>query len=329
MQLLFLNVNYIVSGGAGYLGAHLVYSLLEEGHKITIFDDLSRAPRQPMPSPVEFVNLDISDGSAMERIRFTKRIDGFFHLAAKKSVNESMLNPALYEQVNVVGTQNILNLCLRNEIEAVVLTSSAAVYGSLEKKEEILETDPTVPISPYGLSKLNAERMLTKYVEEGSIKGAILRCFNLAGARESNLLDLHGENVIPILVKAINDEQTFKIFGNSLATPDGTCVRDYIHVEDVSMAHTKAMEKLQSAPSGYIDTFNIASKSGTSTLSLVKAFESLIGRRVQYQFDLPRKGDVEFSIGDNSKANKILNWTPKHGLDRIVKDSWEANLSSQ
>lgn len=326
--MLSLGVNYIVSGGAGYLGSHLVTILLEEGHTVIIFDNFSRSTLQLVSASLIYIDIDISQKSAMEDLHLPKKVDGFFHVAGRKSVNESMANPDLYEKVNVIGTQNILDFCIKHEIEAVVLTSSAAVYGSLEKASEISEMDPTHPISPYGMTKLRAEQVLTNYTTNGSIKGMVLRCFNLAGVEDHKLFDFKGENVIPILMDAINNDQPFNIYGESLPTPDGTCVRDYVHVKDVAIAHSKAMEKLMSAPLGYIETLNISSKMGTSMLNLIQEFEHMIGHSVKYRFVAPRKGDVYFSVGDNSKATDLLKWIPTYGINRIVEDSWRANLSN-
>ena len=326
--MLFLNVNYIVSGGAGYLGAHLVTLLIQEGHRVTVFDNTSNGSLNRLSSAAEIVNVDVSNLASFEQFQISKKIDGFFHLAAKKSVYESMTNPSLYEKVNVIGTKNVLDFCVNQKIENLVLTSSAAVYGLLEKFDKILESDPTVPISPYGLTKLHAEEVLNSYVESGLIKGIALRCFNLAGARNNMMFDFEGENVIPIILRAINHKRVFQVFGSNLATPDGTCVRDYIHVEDAALAHMLAMKRLEVNKSHSFEALNISSGLGVSLLELIGEFEVLIGKQIAIEFQAARVGDTQVSIGDKTKATSMLGWVPRNKIQKIVSDSWKANLSN-
>ena len=325
--VLLLNVKYIVSGGAGYLGTHLVFLLSDEGHDVTVFDDLSHGFVNRLPSGVEIVNVDVSDRATLEKLISPTSVDGFFHLAAKKSVRESMINPNLYEETHVLGTRNIIEFCIKNGIENFVLTSSAAVYGSLEKSGKITESDPANPISPYGLSKLKAEEELKRYVENSTIKGIALRCFNLAGTRDSKIFEADGENVIPILLRAIQKHENFKIFGSNLSTPDGTCVRDYVHVEDVAHAHLLAMKKLESDSSHQYIALNISSGRGVSILELIRKFEGLVGNQIKIEFHDPRKGDTQLSVGDNSKANLTLGWEPQYNIDRMAADSWKAQFA--
>ena len=326
--MLFLYVNYIVSGGAGYLGAHLVTLLIEEGHSVTVFDNLPHGSINRLAPEVGIVHVDISSEESLRQFRTSQKIDGLFHLAAKKSVSESMTNPLLYEKVNVIGTKNILDFCVNWKIENIVLTSSAAVYGSLEKLDKISESDPTDPISPYGLTKLRAEEVLSGYVNNGLIKGIALRCFNLTGARNGKMFDFQGENVIPILLRAINQKRFFQVFGSNLSTPDGTCVRDYIHVADAALAHLLAMKKLEADSSQTFHAINISSGVGVSLLELIAEFELIIGEQIEVEFQAAREGDTQVSIGDKTKANLILGWVPQHKIQKIVSDSWEANLSN-
>jgi UDP-glucose 4-epimerase len=317
-------MRYIVTGGAGYLGLHLVDALIANGHSVIILDNLSNGKRHQLNARTTFFEIDISDASQFIKISDLGNVDGVFHLAARKSVVESINNPELYDHVNVGGTKNVFDFCLRNQINSVVFASSAAVYGNLEKREPITEQDATFPSSPYGVSKLKSEEIARKYTQETSIYVRVLRFFNLAGAGKPEYFDFSGENVIPIILRSIKNRDVFRIFGTHLQTADGTCVRDFVHVQDVVEAMILSMGQAESKQEESFEILNISSGIGLSVKELLMHFESLLNRPIEFQGAPPRNGDVHSSIGDNRRARELLQWEPRRKINQIIRESIDA-----
>ena len=270
-----LYVNYLVVGGNGYLGLHLVDQLLSKGHGVFVFDNKAENIRFQRNNKVNYIFGDITSEFDFNRLNSYPKFDGIFHLAAKKSVSESMINPELYDRVNIKGTQNVVRYCLANGIRNVVFTSSAATYGPCDTHIPIIETSPTNPINPYGTTKLKGEEILADAVSRDQVSAVSLRVFNIVGASNPNYFDIKGENVIPIMLRSIFLKEVFTIFGFDLDTKDGSSVRDYVNVSDVAAAHLNAMDYLHSSPSGTYVCANISSGIGTSMLDLVKGFNLL------------------------------------------------------
>ena len=314
-------VRFLVTGGAGYLGSHLVTQLIEQGYEVIVFDDYSGSLKSVHPSIVKQIHGSINSMIDLEKLDSLGNIDGVFHLAAKKSVKESEKNRELYWDVNVNGTKTLLRYCSDRKIPKVVFTSSAAVYGSLDLSRPILETDPTLPINVYGATKIEGENLVRRYCLENNSSAISLRLFNLSGADSPVLFDENGENVIPIILRCLEDRSVFEIFGSDLPTPDGSCLRDYVNVFDAAAAHLKAMEFLIKSEGNISLEMNIASGVGVSVKQLIKIISTISRREVFQAESSRREGDPISSIGDSSRAALLLNWKAERDINRIVRES--------
>ncbi len=313
----------LVIGGAGYIGSHVVKDLLANGHEVTVFDNLSSGHRCNLFPNAAMAEGDITDPEALRRV-MRKGFDGVVHLAAKKAVGESMENPQKYAVNNLSGTINILNAMADNNIKYLVFSSSAAVYG-IPQYLPIDERHPTEPINFYGFTKLDIEKLMNWYDRLKGIKYIALRYFNAAGYDESGDirgLDTAPQNLLPIIMEAaIGKRDKLKIFGNDYDTPDGTCIRDYIHVSDLASAHTAALNYLQEKNRSEI--LNLGTETGTSVLEMLKAAEKVIGRPIAFEFAPRRPGDPARLTASAQTAQQLLNWKPRHSdIDNIVRSTW-------
>ncbi len=313
----------LVIGGAGYIGSHVVKDLLANGHEVTVFDNLSSGHRCNLFPNAAMAEGDITDPDALRRV-MQKGFDGVVHLAAKKAVGESMENPQKYAVNNLSGTINILNAMADNNIKYLVFSSSAAVYG-IPQYLPIDERHPTEPINFYGFTKLDIEKLMNWYDRLKGIKYIALRYFNAAGYDESGDirgLDTAPQNLLPIIMEAaIGKRDKLKIFGNDYDTPDGTCIRDYIHVSDLASAHTAALNYLQEKNRSEI--LNLGTETGTSVLEMLKAAEKVIGRPIAFEFAPRRPGDPARLTASAQTAQQLLNWKPSHSdIDNIVRSTW-------
>ncbi len=313
----------LVIGGAGYIGSHVVKDLLANGHEVTVFDNLSSGHRCNLFPNAAMAEGDITDPDALRRV-MQKGFDGVVHLAAKKAVGESMENPQKYAVNNLSGTINILNAMADNNIKYLVFSSSAAVYG-IPQYLPIDERHPTEPINFYGFTKLDIEKLMNWYDRLKGIKYIALRYFNAAGYDESGDirgLDTAPQNLLPIIMEAaIGKRDKLKIFGNDYDTPDGTCIRDYIHVSDLASAHTAALNYLQEKKRSEI--LNLGTETGTSVLEMLKAAEKVIGRPIAFEFAPRRPGDPARLTASAQTAQQLLNWKPSHSdIDNIVRSTW-------
>ena len=313
----------LVIGGAGYIGSHVVKDLLANGHEVTVFDNLSSGHRCNLFPNAAMAEGDITDPDALRRV-MQKGFDGVVHLAAKKAVGESMENPQKYAVNNLSGTINILNAMADNNIKYLVFSSSAADYG-IPQYLPIDERHPTEPINFYGFTKLDIEKLMNWYDRLKGIKYIALRYFNAAGYDESGDirgLDTAPQNLLPIIMEAaIGKRDKLKIFGNDYDTPDGTCIRDYIHVSDLASAHTAALNYLQEKKRSEI--LNLGTETGTSVLEMLKAAEKVIGRPIAFEFAPRRPGDPARLTASAQTAQQLLNWKPSHSdIDNIVRSTW-------
>lgn len=313
----------LVIGGAGYIGSHVVKDLLANGHEVTVFDNLSSGHRCNLFPNAAMAEGDITNPEALRRV-MQKGFDGVVHLAAKKAVGESMENPQKYAVNNLSGTINILNAMADNNIKYLVFSSSAAVYG-IPQYLPIDERHPTEPINFYGFTKLDIEKLMNWYDRLKGIKYIALRYFNAAGYDESGDirgLDTAPQNLLPIIMEAaIGKRDKLKIFGNDYDTPDGTCIRDYIHVSDLASAHTAALNYLQEKKQSEI--LNLGTETGTSVLEMLKAAEKVIGRPIAFEFAPRRPGDPARLTASAKTAQQLLNWKPSHSdIDNIVRSTW-------
>ena len=266
---------WLVTGGAGYIGAHVVKSLLENNFEVVVVDDLSTGLARKIPKSIKFYKINISNTSELTNILKNEKIEGVIHLAAKKAVGESVLNPSLYYQENIGGLISLLEAMSHADVKKIVYSSSAAVYGT-PKVDRVSEEAATNPESPYGETKLVGEWLLKADKQARNIKWISLRYFNVVGAGNDELGDTGVNNLIPMVFSAISRNERPQIFGNDYATKDGTCIRDYIHVEDLAFAHVLASKKLTK---NYSEILNIGTGLGYSVKEVMDLIEKVIGKK--------------------------------------------------
>ncbi len=311
-------MTWLITGGAGYIGAHVVRTFTEAGEACIVLDDLSAGVRARVPAAVPFVHADILDEEALDRVFTEYAIEGVVHLAGKKSVPESVLRPDLYERINTDGTKSLLDACLRHDVRHIVFSSTAAVYGIIESDEPVTETAQVAPINPYGETKLAAEHAIEKATTGGELDAIAFRYFNVGGAAAPELEDLYGENLIPILRRAIEAGLPVSVFGTDLPTRDGTCIRDYIHVADLADAHLAAARYLREHPRQAFEVINLGTGTGSTVLEVIAAVEAAEGVPVPWVAADPRVGDPVASTCDASLAATVLDWHPTRMLQEIA-----------
>lgn len=317
----------LVAGGAGYIGSHVQKQLLEEGFDVLVYDNLSSGDRVNILPGATFIEGDILDKEALNNA-MSLGIDGVVHLAAKKAVGESMLHPEIYAENNIVGSINILNAMSDNGVKHIVFSSSAAVYG-LPQYTPIDENHPINPINYYGYTKLAIEQNMAWYAELGKLNYAALRYFNAVGyAADKSITgrERNPQNLMPIIMEAATGKrEKFSIFGNDYNTPDGTCVRDYVHVTDLAKAHTIAMRKLMSEKESF--TLNLGTGKGTSVQEIVDATEKVIGKKLNYDYAPRRPGDPDLLTAKNDKARHVLGWSPEYtDAEDIIRTVWNLEI---
>ena len=314
-------LRYLVVGGAGYLGSHLVDLLMSEGHEVVILDNFSGNVTTNFTENALVIDGSITNLTTLEELERLNDISGVFNVAAKKSVSESLLIPLEYEKTNVEGNQNILNYCGRMGIKNFVFTSSAAVYGEVETSNSINEQEMTNPINPYGASKRKAEIAIAQFCASYPLKAISLRVFNMVGARKNVFLDKKGENVLPIMLASLNRSIVFKVNGDDFATIDGTCVRDYVSVHDVANAHLLAMRCLEKEENFGNQVINVSSGAGTSVLELISILNNQTEKPLIWEFTQRREGDPSSVIGNNDLAREILGWEPTISIEQSIYET--------
>lgn len=322
----------LVTGGAGYIGSHTCIELIQSGYKVLVLDNLSNSSKESLRrveaivgEPIPFVEGDIRDAGLLHGLFKEHSIDSVVHFAGLKAVGESTEVPLDYYENNVWGTVNLLQVMKQHQVRKVVFSSSATVYGDPETVP-IRESFPLSATNPYGRSKLMIEDMLRDLAaSDASWQVALLRYFNPAGAHESGTIgeDPNGipNNLIPFIAQvAIGKRERLSVFGGDYDTPDGTGVRDYIHVVDLAKGHVKAIEKLDSKP-GCV-AYNLGTGKGYSVLDMVKAFEVASGREVPYAIVDRRPGDIACCYADPGFAEQELGWKAEQGLQQMMEDAW-------
>lgn len=309
----------LVTGGAGYIGSHIVLQALNAGHSVTVVDSLLTG-RQERVS-VEFIELDLASAVAEERL--TKVLgagfDAVIHLAARKQVAESVELPELYYRENIGGLANLL-LAMRNTAtRKMVFSSSAATYG-IPDVETVSESDPTRPINPYGETKLVGEWMIRNATKWG-LRGVSLRYFNVAGTGFPGLADTAALNLIPIAIGQLRRGETPVVFGQDYPTADGSCIRDYVHVTDLAEAHIAAVNYLERQDQPF-DVFNIGTGVGASVIEVLEAIKSVSGLEFQPIMGPRRAGDPPRLVADVQRMNNTLGLRAKLGLREIVESAW-------
>ena len=313
----------LVTGGAGYIGSNTAQLLVRRGYRIVVVDDLSRG-HQHNAGRLPFHKLNVLDTAALADLLAREQVDAVIHFAAYISVGESTEKPALYFANNSGGTLSLLNAMAQARVKHLVFSSTAAVYGT-PALVPIPEDAPFAPVSPYGESKVMVERVLAWLGRYSDLRSITLRYFNACGADpESELGEEHDPetHLIPLLLKAVASGKPITIFGDDYDTPDGTCVRDYIHVADLAEAHVLALENLLQG--GGSDAFNVGTGTGHSVKEVVRAVEEVTGRPVPFAMGPRRAGDPAVLVANSDKLKRVLGWTPRFvELKDIVRTAWE------
>jgi len=312
----------LVTGGAGYVGSHCLRRLLSAGHEAVVYDNLRQGHRQAVPSGL-LVEGDLADEAKLTDLLKGRKIDAVMHFAALALVGESVEKPDLYYRNNVVGSFHLLEAMRQAGVGKIVFSSTTAIFGAPEKMP-IAETTPQQPINPYGFSKLAVERMLDDYAAAYGFSFAALRYFNAAGAAaDGSIGEDHTpeSHLIPIVLQvALGQRESISIFGEDYPTPDGTCVRDYVHVEDLAAAHLAALERL--APGKAIKV-NLGTGRGYSVRQVIDACRQITGHSVPTATARHRPGDPPELIADSRLARELLGWTPKYAtIESIVETAW-------
>jgi len=322
----------LVTGGAGYIGSHTCVELLNSGYDVVVIDNLCNSHQESLNrvqqitgKSLTFYQGDIRDENILDKIFSQHQIEAVIHFAGLKAVGESVEIPYEYYQNNVAGTLTLLGMMKKHHIDKFVFSSSATVYGEPETVP-ITEDFPTSATNPYGRSKLIIEEISKDlYKADNNWNIVLLRYFNPVGAHQSGLIgeDPNGipNNLMPFISQvAIGKREKLSVFGNDYHTPDGTGVRDYIHVVDLAKGHLKALEKLQQSRGLF--TYNLGTGKGYSVLDMVKAFEKASGKEVPYEIVARRKGDIATCYADTALAKKELNWQADFGIDEMTQDTW-------
>lgn len=316
-------MNVLVCGGAGYIGAHMSKLLAATGHAVTVFDNLSSGHRSAVRWG-RFVEGDLLDADSIESVIAHNKFDAVMHFCAKSLVAESMQQPNAYYINNVAGTLNLLRAMKLHDVGRIVFSSTAAVFGK-PLHDTIDEAHPTFPINPYGRSKLMVEVILADAAEAYGLRSAALRYFNAAGASpEGEIGESHDPetHLVPnILRAALGVGSGLKVFGNEYPTHDGTCVRDYIHVDDLGDAHLRALAHMEVADGAH--TYNLGNGRGFSVLEVIHAAREVTGMALPYQVEAPRAGDPAKLVASSEKARRVLGWNPRYtDLRQIVETAW-------
>ena len=308
-----------VTGGAGYIGSVCAELLLDEGHSVSIFDNLSEGHRAALDSRAEFIEGDLHDRQSIEKALAKQRPDAVMHFAANALVGESMANPSKYFRNNVANGLNLLDAMMSAGVAKIIFSSTCALFGPPERVP-IDETTPMRPINPYGESKLAFEKILRWYGEIHGLKFVSLRYFNAAGAStkfgEDHRVETH---LIPNVLKvALGEKPHVEIFGTDYETPDGTCIRDYIHIVDLARAHILALD------SGKSDFYNLGTGGGASVREVVDCCRKITGRKIDIVEKPRRPGDPPRLIASSEKIKRELGWKPQfQSLDAIIESAWK------
>ncbi len=317
----------LVVGGAGYIGSHMVKLLLGAGHEVVTFDNLSTGWRDAVVGG-EFAHADLADRPALDAVFKRHAFDGVMHFASSIQVGESVARPDLYYRNNFCNTLNLLDAMVAHGVKRFIFSSTAAIFGEPDHVP-IDEAHATRPINPYGISKWMVEQALAGYDRAFGLKSVCLRYFNAAGADpEGELGERHEPetHLIPLVLQAASDRRhEIALFGCDYDTPDGTCIRDYVHVMDLCQAHMLALEKL--ATGGESDAFNLGNGNGFSVREVIEAASRVSGRKIAVLEKPRRPGDTARLVADSERARRVLGWRPQFAaLDVILDHAWKWEL---
>lgn len=317
-------MSILILGGAGYIGSHACYQLIDQGEHVVVIDNLETGHIEALHPRANFYEGDIRDIDFLRSVFAKESVEVILHFSANSLVGESMEKPLKYFDNNVYGTQVLLQAMVEAEVKYIVFSSTAATYGE-PREVPILETAPTNPTNAYGETKLIMEKMMKWTENAHGIRYVSLRYFNVAGARESAEIgeDHRPEShLVPIILQtALGQRDSITIFGEDYDTSDGTCVRDYVHVEDLIDAHISAVNYLKNG--GDSDVFNLGSNKGFSVWEMIEAARNTTGKKIPARIGERRNGDSSTLIASSEKAKQILGWEPKKtSISRIFEDAW-------
>jgi UDP-glucose 4-epimerase len=318
----------LVVGGAGFVGSTSVETFLEAGHDVVVYDDLSSGHAAAVVRPARLVRGQIEDQGHLEHVMREERVEAVLHCAAKSLVGESMVDPGLYYRKNVGGGVALLEAMRVTGVNRLVFSSTAAVYGE-PRRVPIAESDRTEPINPYGASKLAFEGAMRWFAASHDFQAISLRYFNVAGATERNGEDHEPEtHLMPLMLRVAAGEATHvQIFGQDYPTPDGTCIRDFIHVRDLAAAHLRALEVTGEGEPSF-EVYNLGSAAGFSVREVVEAARKVTGRAIPARVVKRRTGDPPVLVASSRRARLALGWHPEHSkLEQMLADAWAWKLT--
>ncbi|MEN6568366.1 MAG: UDP-glucose 4-epimerase GalE [Veillonellales bacterium] len=315
-------MNVLITGGAGYIGSHCNFLLNKKGVQTIVLDDLSSGHREAVKQGI-FIKGDFSDENVLKSIFNTAKIDAVIHLAAFADVPDSVQNPDKYYKNNVSKLITLLEVMAEYSVRHIIFSSSAAIFGEPDYIP-IDELHKELPINPYGETKLIGEKLLRDYGKAYGIKYAALRYFNAAGAaNDCELGESHSpeHHLIPLILQSVLKKREMLVYGGDYATPDGTCIRDFIHVADLAQAHYSALNYILG--NDVSESFNLGSNTGFSVLEIIKIFERISKRKVNFTITERRPGDPARLIASKGKAKQLLKWEPQLGVEQILLSAWK------
>ena len=322
-------MSILVCGGAGYIGSHAVHQLIAGGENVVIIDNLQTGHRSALNPAAKFYEGDIRNPDILDKIFSENKIDAVIHFAANSLVGESVEKPLKYFNNNVYGMQILLESMVKNGVDKIVFSSTAGTYGE-PVKIPIEENDPTVPTNPYGESKLTMEKMMKWVSRANNVRFVSLRYFNAAGAIEDGSIgeDHNPEtHLIPLILQVpLGKRDHITVFGEDYPTPDGTCLRDYIHVIDLADAHILALHYLRDG--GESNIFNLGNGQGFSVKEMIVAAEKVTGQKIKTEIGARRAGDPAQLIASSNKAKSVLHWNPKFtNVEDVIATAWKWHKS--
>ncbi|MDF4252426.1 UDP-glucose 4-epimerase GalE [Streptomyces sp. WMMB303] len=322
-------MTWLITGGAGYIGAHVARALTAAGERVVALDDLSTGLAERLPAEVPLVRGSVLDRRLLDRVLAEHGVRGVIHLAARKQVGESVEQPLTYYEENLHGLVTLLGAVVEAGVRGFVFSSSAAVYG-MPDVDLVTEQTPTVPMNPYGETKLAGEWLVRATGRAHGLSTACLRYFNVAGAAQPELSDTGVFNIVPMFFDALTRQEPPRIFGDDYPTPDGTCVRDYIHVQDLAEAHVAAARATAGdGPRGGDGdlTLNVGTGSGVSVREMADLVAEVTGGRGPAPRVVPRRpGDPARVVASAERIREELGWEPRHGVREMVVSAWEGWL---
>jgi len=316
-------MTWLITGGAGYIGGHIVHQLVAAGERVVVLDDLSSGAPERLPAGVPLVVGSTLDRAALDAVIREHQVTGVLHIAAKKQVAESVADPFRYYRENMTGLQTVLEAAVDGGVRKLLFSSSAAVYG-MPDVDLVTEDTPCAPINPYGETKLAGEWLVKAAGQAYGLSTVSLRYFNVAGSAAPELADDGVSNLVPMALQRLTDGQAPLIFGADYPTPDGTCIRDFIHVSDIASAHVAAVRRLSAATEPISLTLNIGRGEGVSVAEMLAVIARVTGYETAPEITPRRPGDPARVVASADLIHKELGWKAEHDVDSMVTSAWTA-----